>query len=217
MPVDKLLHHDDLADRMPALPAGDSFAIWWAGCAPTFESGQEAGGAAAGQLHQEGQRQQRRHQRQGPLQGQSVQSAHRWNRLCVGLKTDACGRMPVLHRKGNTAGGAAHNITPGSHTALSWRNALMAPQPDCSPLDPKPLGTGDRLLPSREGVRIAGAARCPAIGRHGGMAVGFAAASSLNLSCTLPTCELPGASVTLQHARADCTWHCSWSCTSAAN
>ena len=66
----------------------------------------------------------------------------------------------------------------------------MAPQPDSSPLDPKHLGTGDRLLPSREGVRISGAARCPAIGRHGGMAVGFAAASSLNLSCTLPTCEL---------------------------
>jgi hypothetical protein len=51
------------------------------------------------------------------------------------------------------------------------RNMLAGPQPGCSPLDPAPLDTGDRLFPSRGGVRIAGAAQCPAMGRHGVMAV----------------------------------------------
>lgn len=79
---------------------------------------------------------------------------------------------------------------------------MARPQPDCSPLEPEPLGTGDRALPSREGVRIAGAARCPAAGRHGGMAAGLTETGNLNVSCSLSMFEPPGKAVTRQHTKA---------------
>ena len=110
-------------------------------------------------------------------------------------------KQSMRPRKSETADGARMLVASGWHTALRWRNAMARPQPDCSPLEPEPLGTGDRHLPSREGVRIAGAARCPAAGRHGGMAVGWTVAGNLNVRRALFTPEPPGTSVTWQHAR----------------